>query len=364
MSTNIPVSQNYKIGISKSYRYLRVFPVQLKQPKSEDEVDYITLDEGLEKEVVVITEIGGEVQSQDSIEGLEELIGPEESVEQLEESIAPDIEQIAQQALGQEQAYQQEEQQQFYGGADVNRLKIRNDSDRYLYLMAGEIILGAKQDRMVAQDVVIEPHSQDIPLDVFCVEQGRWEMRTTHFTSANTLSYSTLRREAQVTKNQGQVWENIATKSSKMGVETPTGTLDDVYSDSTVQEKIEEYEERLLRAFEENTTTVGVVVAIDEQIICLDVYQTPQLFQKLWPKLLKSYIMDTLDCEDETAPFAEKQAVSISSAEKFLTEALDSETTLDVEEEAVNIYRVESENITGVRSHHKDQEIHMNVYKN
>src|SRR5437867_1885992 len=47
----------------------------------------------------------------------------------------------------------------------VNTLALENNSDKPLFLMAGEVVLGGKQDRIIGKDTVIEPHAKtDIPV--------------------------------------------------------------------------------------------------------------------------------------------------------------------------------------------------------
>src|SRR5579863_7275048 len=68
-------------------------------------------------------------------------------------------------------------------GARVNELALVNNSDRPLILLAGEIVTGGKQDRVVGKDRIIPPESDPIALDVFCVEPGRWVEQTAAFKS-------------------------------------------------------------------------------------------------------------------------------------------------------------------------------------
>lgn len=61
----------------------------------------------------------------------------------------------------------------FGGGNRVNTLLVRNKSDRPLYLMPGEIVVGGSQDRTIGNEIVIQPNTEPVPIDVFCVEHGR-----------------------------------------------------------------------------------------------------------------------------------------------------------------------------------------------
>ena len=66
-------------------------------------------------------------------------------------------------------------------GAQVNRLVLVNNSERPLLLLAGEIVTGGKQDRVVGKDRIVAPNSDPVDLSVFCVEPGRWTGTSTQF---------------------------------------------------------------------------------------------------------------------------------------------------------------------------------------
>ena len=68
-------------------------------------------------------------------------------------------------------------------GAEVNRLVLVNNSDRPLILLAGEIVTGGKQDRVVGKDRIVPAKSDPIDLSVFCVEPERWVAAKSHFGS-------------------------------------------------------------------------------------------------------------------------------------------------------------------------------------
>src|SRR5437879_6772929 len=51
---------------------------------------------------------------------------------------------------------------------EVNNLFIENVSKDTVMILAGEVVQGGKQDRMVAQDVILYPKSGKKDLSVFC----------------------------------------------------------------------------------------------------------------------------------------------------------------------------------------------------
>ena len=80
--------------------------------------------------------------------------------------------------------------------SQVNELEIQNKSDRWLYIQAGDVIQGGKQDRTIGTDVAIPPHSKPQPISAFCVEHGRWSGKSKEFTTARALAHGRLRGKA------------------------------------------------------------------------------------------------------------------------------------------------------------------------
>ena len=65
-----------------------------------------------------------------------------------------------------------------YETSEVNELSIENLSKtKTIYIQAGDIVKGGKQDRVLSTDMVLEPNSGKIKIASFCVEQSRWNKR-------------------------------------------------------------------------------------------------------------------------------------------------------------------------------------------
>src|SRR5450631_3074630 len=100
--------------------------------------------------------------------------------------------------------------------AEVNRLVLVNDSKRPLLLLAGEIVTGGKQDRVIGKDRIVPAESDPIDLGVFCVEPGRWTGSSDRFgvgyaagTAAGLLASPVVRSKAMGAKDQQQVWDSV-----------------------------------------------------------------------------------------------------------------------------------------------------------
>jgi hypothetical protein len=175
-------------------------------------------------------------------------------------------------------------------GGTVPFLLITNRSNRYVYIMGGEILSGGKQDRIVGRDVIIGPRRRNLSVPVFCVEQGRWNVKTDRFYSNKNLGTPKLRSQAQAGKDSSQsnIWREIGETNRKLGVSSDTEAYQDVYTDEELSDKIEKAEEELMAMPELYDDVTGVVVAVGEEIVSVDIFATSALFKAMWPKILKS----------------------------------------------------------------------------
>ena len=89
-------------------------------------------------------------------------------------------------------------------GAAVNQLVLINRGKRPLLLLAGELVSGGKQDRIIGKDRIVPAGAPPLPLDVFCVEHGRWT-GSSQFAAALTIVHPSVREKAAVDQKQTEV---------------------------------------------------------------------------------------------------------------------------------------------------------------
>lgn len=274
-----------RVGMPVSYKNLTLFPVIGGAGGAEMDA-YITLDEGIRAGTIVITERGrGETATGRFVQR-----GSAAAVNQ-QASLRSD-------------------------GASVNELSLINKSGKKLVMLAGEVIVGGKQDRIVQDDLVIPPVSVPVSLSVFCVEHGRWSQRESagggppaaaapviapsgaarkdeNFYSLGAVAHPKLRAAAQDKKQQSEVWKEVGENNAKLGTKNGTDTYQEVYASKKVTDSVEAY----VRALQKELTgpgVVGVLVARNGEMVWADVFANPSLFSRYWPKLLKSYAVDAL----------------------------------------------------------------------
>lgn len=180
----------------------------------------------------------------------------------------------------------------------VNELAISNTSSDPLFLMAGEVIIGGKQDRIIGKTMVVPAKTkQKVP--VFCVEHGRWSGRKASFESTGALAHKSLRTKASF-KDQGEVWKEVKSKNGKRKVSNKTDTYGRVATGKKVRESVKGFDQHFKKALKsldakQRTKHVGYVVALNGKVVSIEVFSSSALFRKLEGKLLRSYYVEAVD---------------------------------------------------------------------
>ena len=198
-------------------------------------------------------------------------------------------------------------------GGDVPWVVVSNRSDRRIFLMGGEILSGCKQDRIVARDVLIAPRRKGLLVPVYCVESGRWHHVSGSFKSEENLGTYDMRAAAQGSSgnNQMEVWDRVAEANRKMGVRSETEAYQDAFRDEEVAKRVSDVEHELKGLPLRERGTLGVIVALGDRIIGVDIFASAELFQAMWPKIVRACVV-AMEGGGEEASF------SGAEAERFL----------------------------------------------
>jgi len=259
-----------------TYENISIFPVI--SSVSRDTSAFVTLDEGLSSGEVIIREQGGDGMARSRGVALP----------------------------------------QYNTSASVNQLVLINRGPRPVVLLAGELVSGGKQDRIIAKDRIVAPGSDPLPLDVFCVEHGRWSSGL-QFSAANTMVHPSVREQAAVNQSQTEVWDSVqkgttsnvtAAPSAAPRIEArelndalasaPTQSYSKIYQHSRVGVSVDDFVDEIQRRFARATSggkgehIVGVVVAYGGEVAWSDIFASSDLFHHYWTKLLRSYAVEAL----------------------------------------------------------------------
>lgn len=289
-------SKGWRVLDPVTYENLTVFPIVMARG-GVDTSGFLTLEEGLASGDVLVTERGSDVLRR-----------------------TRDGRPVA---------------QTYSGSASVNQLVLVNRSAKPLLLLAGEVVTGGKQDRVIAKDRIVPPGAEPLPLDVFCVEHGRWTGATGNFSASKLMAHPSVREKAAVDNNQQSVWDAVqngstspaakrANEAARAGgtatsqpapapalsqdalgrvfeTEARTGSYAGLRNSPQVGQSVEsfaaEIERRFAKAAEgarKDEMIIGVVIAYGGDLAWADAFASGRLFASYWPKLVRSYVVEAL----------------------------------------------------------------------
>jgi len=150
----VDIDGRYAIASAVSYKGLTVFPVVDRKASERPAGKYITLKEGLAGKLVDVSEVND--------------------------------------------------------SGSVPTLRVHNRASVALFLMAGDVVMGGKQDRVLVSDVLVPPNTGPVSVAVNCVEQGRWSAGA----QGSSFGYAgrtetQLMRTVQADKDQSATWAEV-----------------------------------------------------------------------------------------------------------------------------------------------------------
>jgi len=304
----IPSTSHYKVLAPIGHGNLTVFPVVATT--SHDTQEFLTLDEGLRSGDVVVSESGN----------VAPLVRPRHGYRPTRYNPGD--------------------------GAEVNRLVLVNNSKRPLILLAGEIVTGGKQDRVIGKDRIVPAESDPIDLSVFCVEPGRWTATKANFGSFDSaMAQPAVRGRAMADKNQEMVWSEVRKAQGSVAAQLSapmaaavggTSSYARVMQNDEVKQKVDavaapmehDYQSVIKQLHDRNA--VGVVVAVNGEIIWADIFANTSLLEKYWPKLVRSYAAEAI------ANRSKSNEGDVKAAQRFLDNM---ESRREIVESEPGLYR-------------------------
>jgi len=226
-----------------------------------------------------------------------------------------------------------------------------NNSKRPLILLAGEIVTGGKQDRVIGKDRIVPGESDPLNLSVFCVEPGRWTGSSDRFgvgaggTAAGAfpapMAAPNVRAKAMADKDQQQVWSEVAkTRTAMAETVTVEGAAQAINGTSSyarvmdnheVKQKVDSVAEPIQRNYQSliqqlrDQHAVGVVVAVNGRMVWADIFASTNLLERYWPKLVRSYAAEAVVTRTNDREADSKQAQEFLNHLDGRHETVDSE---------------------------------------
>jgi hypothetical protein len=190
------------------------------------------------------------------------------------------------------------------GSGSVPELRVENAGDTDVLILDGEQLIGAKQNRMTNRTILLAAQTKTT-IPVSCMEHGRWHFTSREFRHASHYSPSKVRRHNRkmeaayavaemeaspqaLAQAQGDVWNEIADYSAKMGGRSGTGALDHLYEMKSLD--LDEWS----KSFPWVDDQIGLLAFLGDKPLGMDVIGGYKLYARLHKRLVSGYIMDAI----------------------------------------------------------------------
>jgi hypothetical protein len=178
------------------------------------------------------------------------------------------------------------------GDADVHILSIINNSDKTILINSGELIAGGKQDRMVGETKLIPPSKQEQYLNVFCVEEGRWDKKPKPFFYSGTADMD-LRKVMDLTQRQVDIWRVIQQNFRSQNKQTNSWPY--LQLDKEIGNADTAYKNFFNQKFAASDSSFAGFLAIaGDRILGTELFVTPALANNAWESALAGYIRSAI----------------------------------------------------------------------
>jgi hypothetical protein len=180
----------------------------------------------------------------------------------------------------------------------VPNLAVENKCKCPLLIPEGEILMGAKQNRIINVTVLVAAGVRFV-LPVSCVEAGRWRYKSRHFESKFCAPPSLRHKKMKAVhrnrsesgiaaSNQGEVWDEVQACLAGVDARSETSSLTDAFD--AAEETLREHCSRLVMP----EGAAGVLVGRHNRIIGMDLFDSSTTLNTLWDRLSDAYFFDAL----------------------------------------------------------------------
>lgn len=170
-------------------------------------------------------------------------------------------------------------------GPAVGSLTVANTGGVPLLLLEGQLLAGGMQHRMVARTTLLGAGAE-MPVDVVCVEQGRWRGSGGHATSGQRAA-ARVRAGLRAANRQGEVWRRVAGYDAELGANATSSYIEHV-------DRGEARVRAIVAGLRPFPGQVGMLIGIAGQPLAAEVFDSPRMLATQFSEILRAGAMDAI----------------------------------------------------------------------
>lgn len=243
----------------------------------------------------------------------------------------------------------------------VPNVRVINDSEKEILLLDGDEIKGAKQNRILNTTILV-PRKSRLIIPVSCSEAGRWDFSTRLFTESEGFVSASMRNSkmSRVSSNldqnrgfdasQSEVWREISELSTRHRAFSRTRAMSDVY------EHRKHHLDNIQGYFPCLEGQCGIYVEIGGRFAGLDAVCSPEIWQDIHAKVIRSYAIEMDDIKPHKAITGEIDPGALFTA--VLNAELIARNSVGLGEDI----RIRGNDINGSALYHEGDFVHVAIF--
>lgn len=185
----------------------------------------------------------------------------------------------------------------------VNNLIVENNSPHFVFFMDGDVLVGAKQNRVLNTSVLIAPNSKT-KITVSCIEQGRWKNKSATFSNSEYSVPARLRKSKNIrvkdslksTKsyyaNQSEVWSEINSYEKDYKFYSNTMDLNELMKSNENNFK------NFIDDFHVDNKANGIAMFNKDKLLNIEVFNKTDIYKVYFKKMLHSTAMELFNLDN------------------------------------------------------------------
>lgn len=202
----------------------------------------------------------------------------------------------------------------------VNNLMVLNTSPHFVFFMDGDVLVGAKQNRVLNTSVLLEPHSKT-NITVSCVEQGRWRHKSDKFSKPDFIAPAMLRKQKNINVNknlksgksyyasQSDVWESVNHYESRYEMRSETSDLSEL-----METKMADFD-NFIKYFDCHTDANGLAMFSGDKVVSVEIFNRTNVYAEYFHKLIRATAIEIFYMNKEESKMQKDDAVEILNIE-------------------------------------------------
>ncbi|MFZ2654073.1 MAG: HIRAN domain-containing protein, partial [Victivallales bacterium] len=205
----------------------------------------------------------------------------------------------------------------------VSTLSATNRGEKPVFIISGQGLKGAKQDRIVNVSIIIDIKTE-IKVPVSCVEARRWHYSTNNVFRKSNVAAPQVRYSLHKSVNenvktyrrycshQGEIWNTVDKVAEGAGVKSETSCLNDVYDN--YEKKLKDFSEKIKYP----DKACGLAVFNGSKLVSVDYFGHPELMKVSWDDIVRSVALGAVESANKSGSKKQGTLKADQEIKKFL----------------------------------------------